>query len=156
RHGGSFVVWWGESVWRHCRKPVAAPSCGWDNSRNARASRHPPPTKGRPAVCRPAFLALIVSLALAASGGAQTREQKVRADRKKVEAEGGWIYNDLARAFAEAKRTARPMLVVLRCIPCHECVKLDDDLVNQDRRVRPLLEKFVCVRVISTNGLDLS
>src|SRR5206468_12837635 len=38
----------------------------------------------------------------------------------------------------------------------HECVKLDDDLVDQDRRVRPLLQQFVCVRVISTNGLDLS
>ena len=48
------------------------------------------------------------------------------------------------------------MLVVLRCIPCEECVKLDDDLVNEDKRVRPLLEKFVCVRVVSTNGLDLS
>ena len=35
-------------------------------------------------------------------------------------------------------------------------VKLDDDLVNQDKRLRPLLEKFVCVRVVSTNGLDLS
>src|SRR5262249_48276100 len=30
------------------------------------------------------------------------------------------------------------------------------DLVNADKRVRPLLEKFVCVRVVSTNGLDLS
>src|SRR5256885_5900547 len=48
------------------------------------------------------------------------------------------------------------MLVVLRCIPCVECVKLDDDLVNQDKRVRPLLDKFVCVRVVSTNGLDLA
>src|SRR5204863_4649159 len=46
--------------------------------------------------------------------------------------------------------------VILRCIPCEECVKLDDDLVNQDKRVRPLLEKFVCVRIVSTNGLDLS
>src|SRR5581483_2879070 len=40
-------------------------------------------------------------------------------------------------------------------IPCEACVKLDDDLVNQDRRVRPLLDKFVCVRIISTNGMDL-
>ena len=84
------------------------------------------------------------------------REQKVRADKQKVEAEGFWIYNDLPRGFAEAKRTGRPMLVVLRCIPCEECVKLDDDLVDQDPVVRPLLEKFVCVRVVGTNGLDLS
>jgi len=86
----------------------------------------------------------------------QTREQKVLEDRKKVEADGFWIYNDLQKGFAEAKKTGKPMIVIFRCIPCVECVKLDDDLVNQDQRVRPLLEKFVCVRVVSTNGLDLS
>lgn len=87
---------------------------------------------------------------------AQPRDDKVRADKKKVEAEGFWIYNDFERGLAEAKKTGKPILVALRCIPCVECVKLDDDLVNQDRRVRPLLEKFVCVRIVSTNGLDLS
>ncbi len=87
---------------------------------------------------------------------AQTREQKVRDDRAKIEAEGFWIYDDLAAGFAEAKKTGKPLLVVLRCIPCEECVKLDDDLVNQDQRVRPLLERFVRVRVVSANGLDLA
>ncbi len=86
----------------------------------------------------------------------KSREEKVREDRAKVEAEGFWIYNDLPRGFAEAKRTGKPLLVVLRCIPCEECVKLDDDLVDQDPIVRPLLEKFVCVRQVATNGLDLS
>ena len=37
-----------------------------------------------------------------------------------------------------------------------ECVKLDDDLVNKDPRIWPLLDKFVRVRLVSTNGLDLS
>ncbi len=45
---------------------------------------------------------------------------------------------------------------MLRCLPCEECVKLDDDLVDKDPTLRPLLEKFVRVRVVSTNGLDLS
>jgi hypothetical protein len=90
------------------------------------------------------------------TGAQQTREEKVRNDRKKVEADGFWIYNDLEKGFAEAKKTGKPMLVILRCIPCEACVKLDDDLVNQDERVRPLLEKFVRVRIVSTNGLDLS
>jgi hypothetical protein len=101
-------------------------------------------------------LALCLAAAGLAAAQAQTREQKLQADRQKVEAEGFWIYNDLPRGFAEAKKTGKPMLVVLRCIPCVECVKLDDDLVNQDPRVRPLLDKFVCVRVVSTNGLDLA
>ncbi|MFO0808655.1 MAG: Trx7/PDZ domain-containing (seleno)protein [Gemmataceae bacterium] len=84
------------------------------------------------------------------------RDLKVQADKTKVEAAGFWVYNDFAKAVAEAKASGRPILAVLRCIPCEECVKLDDDLVNEDPRVRPLLEKFVRVRIVSTNGLDLS
>jgi serine protease Do len=99
-------------------------------------------------------LALLLACPVAAQQQ-KTREQKVREDREKIEAEGFWIYNDLARGFAEAKKTGKPLLVVLRCIPCEECVKLDDDLVEQDPVVRPLLDKFVCVRQVSTNGLDL-
>ena len=109
---------------------------------------------------RAALLSLAVCLSVtgvsAAQAGKQTREEKVLNDRKKFAGDGLWIYNDLAKGFAEAKKTGKPMLVVMRCIPCEECVKLDDDLVNEDKRVRPLLEQFVCVRVVSTNGLDLS
>lgn len=110
---------------------------------------------------RPLFWAFLLPVLLAwacvtGMGGAQTREEKVRNDRKKVEAEGFWIYNDLARGLAEARKSGKPLLVVLRCIPCEECVKLDDDLINRDPRVRPLLEGFVCVRLVSANGLDLS
>jgi serine protease Do len=89
--------------------------------------------------------------------GAQqlTREEKVLRDRERIEAEGFWIYNDLQAGFAEANRTGKPLLVVLRCVPCEECVKLDDDLIDRDPVLRPLLERFVCVRQVSTNGLDL-
>ena len=86
----------------------------------------------------------------------KSRDQMVRDDRNKVEGEGFWVYNDLDTAFARAKQTGKPLLVVLRCIPCQECVKLDDELVDRDPIVRSLLEKFVCARVVSTNGLDLS
>ena len=104
-----------------------------------------------------AFVVLPAAALLAPSAAGQelTREQKVRQDRQKVESEGFWIYNDLEKGFAEARRTGKPLLVVLRCIPCEECVKLDDELVDQDPVVRPLLDQFVCVRQVSTNGLDL-
>ncbi|HEY8503233.1 MAG TPA: Trx7/PDZ domain-containing (seleno)protein [Gemmataceae bacterium] len=108
---------------------------------------------------RALLLAVVGAFAAASFAAAQpklTREQKVRQDRQKVEREGFWIYNDLPKAFAEARETGKPILVALRCIPCEECVKLDDDLVDRDPVVRPLLDKFVCVRVVSTNGLDLS
>lgn len=107
---------------------------------------------------RLSLLACAIGLLFAAGVGfqTQTREEKVRNDRKKVEADKLWIYNDLAKGYMEARRSGKPMLVVFRCIPCVECVKLDDDLVDKDPRVRPLLDKFVCVRIVSANGLDLS
>ena len=98
----------------------------------------------------------LIFLLTAATASAQTRDEQVRNDRKKVEAAGFWMYNDLPGAFQKAKQTGKPIVVVLRCIPCHECVKLDDELVDTHPVIRPLLEKFVCVRQVATNGLDLS
>lgn len=101
------------------------------------------------------FLYFLTVLLVASLAMAQTREEIVRGDKAKVEAEGFWIYNDLPKAFDEARRTGKPIVVVLRCLPCHECVKLDDELVDTDPVIKPLLEKFVCARQVSTNGLDL-
>ena len=104
------------------------------------------------------ILAILGLLFLAQVALAQepTREQKVRADKAKVEAEGIWLYNDLDKAYELARESGKPILVTLRCIPCEECVKLDDDLVDSDPVIRPLLEQFVCVRIVGTNGLDLN
>ena len=102
------------------------------------------------------LICFLTVLSVASLAMAQTREELVRGDKAKVEAEGFWIYNDIPRAFEEARRTGKPIVVVLRCLPCHECVKLDDELVDTDPVIRPLLEKFVCVRQVATNGLDLS
>ena len=104
------------------------------------------------------FLVLPLLLLLTSNvpGQNKTREQQVREDREQVTSDGFWLYNDLPAAFAQAKKTGKPILVGLRCIPCHECVKLDDHLVDTHPVIRPLLEQFVCVRVVSTNGLDLS
>ena len=102
------------------------------------------------------LICFLTVLSVASLTMAQTREELVRGDKAKVEAEGFWIYNDIPRAFEEARKTGKPIVVVLRCLPCHECVKLDDELVDTDPVIRPLLEKFVCARQVSTNGLDLS
>ena len=87
---------------------------------------------------------------------AQTRQQKVLGDKLKFEATGSWFYNDLEKGFEAAERLKQPMLVVLRCIPCEECVKLDDDLIEVNPKLQQLLKSFVRVRVVGTNGLDLS
>ena len=103
-----------------------------------------------------AVASLALALLAAAAAAQPTREEKVRGDKTKVEAGGKWIYNDVPKAFAEAKKTGKPIVAVLRCLPCEECVKLDDDLIDADERIQPLLEKFVPLRIVSTNGLDLA
>lgn len=104
----------------------------------------------------PVFVSAIVGGMLTSPLSAQTREEKVRNDKQKVEAQGYWIYNDVPRAFAEARKSGKPIVAVLRCLPCVECVKLDDDIIDADERIKPLLEQFVRVRIVSTNGLNLN
>lgn len=87
---------------------------------------------------------------------AQERELKVRGDKKRVEGDGYWIYNDLPGGIERAKESKKPLLVVFRCVPCEACAQLDEDVVQRDPRVRKLLDKFVCVRIVHANGMDLS
>lgn len=89
-------------------------------------------------------------------GAEDQRTLKVLDDRKSVEEGGFWIYNDLPRAFDEAQQTGKPVLAVIRCIPCEACAQLDAQVVGRDPVVQKLLEEFVCVRIINTNGLDLA
>ncbi len=79
----------------------------------------------------------------------------VRDDRSKVEGDGFWIYNDLPKALGEAKASGKPLLVVFRCIPCEACAQLDSEIVERDPAVRELLAKFVCLRMVQANGMDL-
>lgn len=84
------------------------------------------------------------------------RESKVRGDKQQVESAGYWIYNDLPRGIDEAKKSKKPLLVVFRCVPCEACAQLDEQVVERDPGVRELLDKFVCVRIVHANGMDLS
>ena len=65
------------------------------------------------------FKLVLVAALLAPSliFGAENRDAKVVADRTNVVAIGRWIYNDLPKAFSEARSTGKPLLVVFRCIP---------------------------------------
>ncbi len=87
---------------------------------------------------------------------AQERELKVRGDKKRVEGDGYWIYNDLPTGIDRAKESKKPLLVVFRCVPCEACAQLDEQVVERDPGVRELLDKFVCVRIVHANGMDLS
>ena len=48
---------------------------------------------------RPLVLTVLLGGLLCGPLAAQSREDKVRNDKKKVEAEGFWIYNDIPKAF---------------------------------------------------------
>jgi len=102
-----------------------------------------------------ACVALAFVLASEKAASAQDRETKVRGDRERVEADERWIYNDLPRAMDVALDEDKPLLVVLRCIPCEACSRFDELVVLRDERIQKLMDRFVCVRIVQANGLDL-
>ena len=102
---------------------------------------------------------LIAAACLASTALAEAvkdREGAVRNDRAAMEKDTRWIYNDWPRGFAEAQRTGKPLLVVLRCVPCLACAGIDAQVLDRETEIAPLLDQFVCVRVINANALDLS
>jgi hypothetical protein len=100
-----------------------------------------------------------IVLALALSGfhsfAAESRDTLVRNDRSDVLASGKWIYNDLQQGIEEAKTNGKPMLIVVRCIPCKACQGFDARVLSYDPQIEDLMKKFVCVRIIQGNGLNL-
>ena len=83
------------------------------------------------------------------------REGAIRKDRAALEYDARWIYNDFRAGFEKAKQTGKPLLVVIRCVPCLSCAGIDAQVL-EDKALVPLLDQFVCVRVINANALDLS
>ena len=68
-----------------------------------------------------------------------------------------WIYNDLSKAKAEAKRLNQPIFVTFRCVPCHACKGFDAEVAKgSDRITRLATEKFVSLRQVEMKGVDLS
>ena len=100
-------------------------------------------------------LAFSLSTATLHAEAVKDREGAVRNDKATMENDARWAYNDMDRGFAEAKRTRKPLLAVLRCVPCLSCAGIDASVLTEPQ-LSPLLDKFVCVRVINANALDLS
>jgi len=87
---------------------------------------------------------------------AQDRETKVRNDRKAFETSKDWVYNDLDEGRRIARETGKPLLVIFRCIPCEACQEFDDDVASRDPVIRDLMDRFVCVRIVQANTIDLT
>jgi serine protease Do len=105
----------------------------------------------------PRFALFILLFALSSSFAETVKDRKaaVLEDRAKMEDDHHWIYNDWQRGFDEAKKSGKPLLVVLRCVPCLACAGIDAGVLTEDE-LQPLLREFVCVRLINANTLDLS
>jgi serine protease Do len=98
---------------------------------------------------------LVFSLAVS-PGAAQDRKTKVLNDRSTFAKNEVWLYNDVDEAFAQAKKSGKPLLVVFRCVPCEACSHFDQQLLDEQESMRDLLDQFVCARVVKANGLDLN
>ncbi|MDZ4405424.1 Trx7/PDZ domain-containing (seleno)protein [Prosthecobacter sp.] len=99
-----------------------------------------------------------ILLALSVSVHAATvkdREGAVRGEKAKMENDTRWNWSDIDGGFRMAKTTGKPLLVVLRCVPCLSCAGIDASVLQEPELV-PLLDQFVCVRVINANALDLA
>jgi len=62
-----------------------------------------------------AFVWLLLAAASLCAG--EDRRERVLADRRELQADRRWIYNDFPKALATAAETHRPLLVVFRCVP---------------------------------------
>ncbi|MBM3847087.1 MAG: thioredoxin family protein [Verrucomicrobia bacterium] len=102
-----------------------------------------------------ALAALYLALSQGSAETVKDRAAGVRSDYAVMQSSLRWIYNDIDRAFAQARKTGKPLLVALRCIPCKSCMGLDVSILNSPD-LNPLLDQFVCVRIINANALDLS
>jgi hypothetical protein len=103
----------------------------------------------------PAVVCLALTLAAPAMGETvKDRAGAVRGDRAAMQDNARWHYNDVDRGFAEARRTGKPLMVVLRCVPCLACMGIDASVLTSSQ-LAPLLDQFVCVRLINANDLDL-
>ncbi|MBL9144269.1 MAG: PDZ domain-containing protein [Verrucomicrobiaceae bacterium] len=84
------------------------------------------------------------------------REGAVRQDKAKLESSDRWNYNDVDGAFAEAKKSGKPVMLVLRCVPCLACMGLDTGVLTEGEAMKTMLDQFVCVRLINANAIDLT
>lgn len=108
----------------------------------------------------PWFAALLLFLLLTAAPGVRgdavkDREGAVRGDKAAMEQNPRWLYNEIDEGFVTARRTGKPLMVVLRCVPCLACMGIDAAVLNSPA-LDPLLDQFVRVRVINANDLDFA
>ncbi|MGB0578474.1 MAG: Trx7/PDZ domain-containing (seleno)protein [Limisphaerales bacterium] len=102
------------------------------------------------------LLAAILAITSASAETVKDREGAVRGDKKKMEGNARWIYNDIDAGFKAARESGKPLMVVLRCVPCLACMGLDAGVLLENQGLKPLMDQFVRVRLINANAIDMS
>ena len=100
------------------------------------------------------FFLMLAGPVLVRAEAVKDREGAVRGDKARLEKDPRWNYDDLDAGFRQARETGKPLLVVLRCVPCLACAGIDAGVLEESS-LGPVLDQFVCVRVINANALDL-
>ena len=98
------------------------------------------------------YITAAILPALSASGAERELQQQL----KDTAIAPHWLYCDLPEALAQAKESGKPILVVLRCVPCPPGKSLDTAVMQPGKDLEKLEKQFVCVRIVHTKGLDLS
>jgi serine protease Do len=99
----------------------------------------------------------IVALFLALQSSPREDKEKLRAAMGDTTLVGTWIYEDVDSGLAEARKTGKPLMVVLRCVPCKSARTVDRQVIaRQDPDLAKVMDRYVCVRVVQGYGLDLS
>jgi hypothetical protein len=101
-------------------------------------------------------LSLVLYVASLSYVTATAAEQELQQSLKDTAIAPHWLYCDLPEAMSQAKESGKPLLVVLRCVPCPPGKTLDAAVMQPSADLEKLERQFVCVRVVHTKGLDLS
>ncbi|MCY2954423.1 MAG: Trx7/PDZ domain-containing (seleno)protein [Planctomycetota bacterium] len=95
---------------------------------------------------------------MASSLRAQIAPEKeaLRAKIQDVQPVGEWHYDNIASGFTDAKKSGKPLLVVVRCVPLKAYKDIDTKVaLRQDPKLAEALSQFECVRLVQIYGLDL-
>jgi serine protease Do len=101
------------------------------------------------------LLPLLLSATLFSIARADSPKTPLGESLKDIDVADHWIYDDWPLGRAQAKETGKPLLVVFRCVPCPPGKTLDVAAMQPDKSLEELEKKFICVRIIQANRLDL-
>src|SRR5688572_8673543 len=101
------------------------------------------------------FVSSVAAACLFMACVAVAQGQSLREQLKDTEIAPHWIYDDLPQALAQAKTSGKPLLIVLRCVPCPPGRTLDGQVMQPTGEMEALEREFVCVRIVQAKGLDL-